>query len=180
MEENRPYPAYSLITITYLTLFAVLAVLVRRSKAAEEKPSGVDIALIGLATYRLSRLISYDRVTQYLRLPFIETGKGAENIEGTREEPKGTGLRLAIGQLLTCTYCSSVWAAMFNSALSLLFPRVARLFLLTMAGSGLAELLDPLFPLLSYLSGYLNKEEQIEEAALKQHSRELLRPDQPT
>jgi hypothetical protein len=161
--EARPLRAYSLITLVYLSVFVGIASMVRRSKEAEKSVSGSDIFLLGLATYRLSRLISYDRVTQYLRLPFIELDKGGEQIEGTQEEPKGKGLRLAVGQLLTCAYCSSIWAGTFNSALFLLFPKVGRLFLLSLASSGLAEILDPIFPLLSYLSGYVKKEEEQQE-----------------
>jgi hypothetical protein len=173
--QKQSHLPYTLITVVYTTLFIVIASLVRRSVKHVEKPTGSEIFLLGLATYRLSRLISHDRVTQYLRLPFVETGKGTEQIEGTQEEPKGEGLQLAIGQLLTCTYCSSVWAATFNSALYFLFPRTGRLFLFSMAGSGLAEILDPLFPLLSYLSGYMKKKEKQEEA--KMDDQGIFRPD---
>jgi hypothetical protein len=172
--ENRSYGAYSFITVVYLVFFTLLASLVRRTKGTTKEVAGADIFLLGLATYRLSRLISYDRVTQYLRFPFIEPGKGAEQIEGTREEPKGQGLQHAIGQLLTCAYCSSVWAGTFNSAIYLLSPRVGRLFLLSMASSGLSEILDPIFPLLSYLSGYVNKVEQTKQEEMEQE--EILRP----
>jgi hypothetical protein len=174
MQKQSQIP-YTIITLVYATLFMLLANLVRRSTKTMEKPTGAEIFLIGVATYRLSRVISHDRVTQYLRMPFIETGKGTEQVEGTQEEPKGEGLRRAIGELVTCTYCSSVWAATFNSAIYYLLPRTGRLFLFSMAGSGLAELLDPLFPLFSYLSGYMKKKEEQEEA--KMQNEELYRPD---
>jgi hypothetical protein len=166
--ESRSYGAYSFITIVYFVFFALLASLIRRAKGTKKEVAGADILLLGLATYRLSRLISYDRVTQYLRIPFVEPGKGAEQVEGTSEEPKGEGLQYAVGQLLTCAYCSSVWAGTFNSALYLLSPRVGRLFLLSMASSGLSEILDPIFLLLSYLSGYINKIEQTKQEEMKQ------------
>jgi hypothetical protein len=172
--ENRSYGAYSFITVVYFVFFTLLASLIRRTTGTKKEVAGADIFLLGLATYRLSRLISYDRVTQYLRFPFIEPGKGAEQIEGTREEPKGEGLQYVIGQLLTCAYCSSVWAGTFNSAIYLLSPRVGRLFLLSMASSGLSEILDPIFPLLSYLSGYVNKIEQTKQEEMEQE--EILRP----
>jgi hypothetical protein len=174
--QKQPQIPYTIITVVYMALFTLLASLVRRSTKTVEKPTGSEIFLIGLATYRLSRIISHDRVTQYLRMPFVETGKGTEQVEGTQEEPKGEGLQRAIGELVTCTYCSSVWAGTFNSAIYYLFPRTGRLFLLSMAGSGLAEIFDPIFPLLSYLSGYMKKKEKQEEA--KMENEELYRPDQ--
>lgn len=172
--ENRSYGAYSFITFVYFVFFSSLALLISRKKNMKTEVGSADIFLLGLATYRLSRLISYDRVTQYLRFPFIEPGQGAEQIEGTSEEPKGEGLQHAIGQLLTCAYCSSVWAGTFNSALYLLSPRAGRLFLLSMASSGLSEILDPIFPLLSYLSGYVNKMEQTKQKEME--GEEILRP----
>jgi hypothetical protein len=175
MQKQSQIP-YTVITFVYVALFTFLASLIRRSTKTVEKPTGSEILLIGLATYRLSRIISHDRVTQYLRMPFVETGKGTEQVEGTQEEPKGEGLQRAIGELVTCTYCSSVWAGTFNSAVYYLFPRTGRLFLFSMAGSGLAEIFDPIFPLLSYLSGYMKKKEKLEEAKMEDH--EIFRPDQ--
>jgi hypothetical protein len=43
-----------------------------------------------------------------------------------------------------------------------------------MASSGLSEILDPIFPLLSYLSGYVNKIEQTKQEEMEQE--EILRP----
>lgn len=149
---------YVLIMSTFLSLFGIAIGLVRRDPGRlRETPPGRDLFLLGVATFRLSRLLSHDRVTSVLREPFVERGRGEEQIEGTKEEPKGTGMRRALGELVNCAWCTSMWAGLFNVSLLALFPRTGRLFLLTLMASGLSEILDPVFPLLNYLSGYVQK-----------------------
>jgi hypothetical protein len=163
--QKPPFGAYATIIGAYLSVFGLVAALARRKRALpKELPSGRDLAVIGIATYRLSRLITHDRVTSVLRQPFVESGKGEEQIEGTKEQPKGRGLQLAIGQLLNCAWCASVWSGTFNVSAYLLFPRLGRMFLMVLMASGIAEFLDPIFPMLNYLSGFVRaKQEALEK-----------------
>jgi hypothetical protein len=41
-----------------------------------------------------------------------------------------------------------------------LFPRTGRLFLTVLTASGIAEMLDPVFPMLNYLSGYIQEQQK--------------------
>ena len=98
----RPYTAYALVIAGYWTLFgAFVALILRSSKPITQLFSWVDLATLSLATFRLSRMATYDRVTTVLRLPFVDPDKGPVQPEGTRGMPRGSGLRLAIGQLFT-------------------------------------------------------------------------------
>lgn len=165
--DQKPDPAYAAIIAVYLALFGLIAAMLgRKPEALRKAPPARDLAMLGVATYRLSRLISYDRVTSILREPFVESGVGYEQIEGTQEEPKGRGLQRSLGQLLNCSWCVSVWAGTFNTTLYTFFPRIGRLFLMSLMASGISELLDPLFPLFNYLAGFV----QQKEAALKERS----------
>ena len=162
---NFPYKWYAATIAAFLSIFGVLAARIRRQpRILAQAPPGREIFLLGVATFRLSRLASKDRVTSVLRLPFVYEGRGEEALEGTKEEPKaGEGWRKDIGQLITCPWCTSVWAALFNTSLLVFFPRIGRYFLLIIAASGMSDLLDPIFPLLNYLSGYTHdKQEMIE------------------
>jgi hypothetical protein len=162
MTKKPPHSAYALIIASYLTFFSLVAALAgRKRRLSAEFPPGRDLLIIGLATFRLSRLVAHDRVTSVLRLPFVEEGKGEEQIEGTKEQPKGRGLQLAVGQLLNCSWCASIWAGTFNVGVYTLFPRLGRLFLLVLSSSGIAEMLDPIFPMLNYLSGYIQEKQKV-------------------
>jgi hypothetical protein len=167
--EAKPRQSYALIITAYLSFFGIVAALATRDgRRLKQTPPARDLALIGIATFRLSRLIAYDRVTSVLRQPFVEEGRGEENLEGTIQQPKGTGLQRSLGELLTCSWCTSVWAGALNVAAYTLFPRVGRLFLMVLASSGVAELLDPVFPLLNYLAGYTRDK----QAELKRKQKE--------
>jgi hypothetical protein len=41
-----------------------------------------------------------------------------------------------------------------------LFPGAGRMFLMILMASGVAEFLDPLFPLLNFLAGYIRAKQQ--------------------
>ena len=61
----------------------------------------IDLALIGIATHKLSRTIGKDRITSILRAPFVNYIRraGAGEVE---EEPRGRGLQRG-EELLTGT-----------------------------------------------------------------------------
>lgn len=164
--KDAPKGGYAVIMAIFFTAFAAVASSLRRNPATlSTTPPARDIALLGLATFRLSRLITADRVTSILRAPFVEEGVGEEQLEGVVQKPKEEGgIVEAAGQLVTCPWCISVWAAAFNVYLLTLFPRLGRLFLLIMSSSGISQLLDPVFPLLNYLSGYTEDKKEVFES----------------
>jgi hypothetical protein len=65
--------------------------------------------LIGVATHKLSRLVTRERVTRPLRAPFTEVASAPG--EKLKEKATGGGMRRALGQLLTCPYCADPWIA---------------------------------------------------------------------
>ena len=164
--KNAPGGSYALIMAVFVAAFGAVAASLRRNPSRlSATPPARDIALLGFATFRLSRLLVADRVTSVLRKPVVEEGVGEEQLEGVVQKPKEEGgIIQAVGELITCPWCISVWAAAFNVYLLTLFPRVGRLFLLILSSSGISELLDPVFPLLNYLSGYTQDKKQVFES----------------
>lgn len=67
-----------------------------------------DIVVITLATFRVTRLIVYDKITAFLREQFydVKVVKG-----GMRLEKPERGARRTLADLLSCPWCFSVWAA---------------------------------------------------------------------
>lgn len=164
--KSAPQGSYAIIIAVFLAAFGAVASSLRRNpKALATTPPGRDIALLGIATFRLSRLLTADRVTSVLRAPVVDEGVGEKQLEGTVQQPKQQGgLVQATGELITCPWCTSVWAAAFNVYLLTLFPRIGRLVLLILSSSGISELLDPVFPLLNYLSGYTEDKKAVFES----------------
>lgn len=110
-EEPKPLAGYAVIASAWGAAAAGYVVAHRRSgrRLPTRLPAG-DYALLTLATQKLSRLIAKDRVTSFARSPFTRFEEEAGPSE-VSEEPRGSGLRLAIGELLVCPYCVGLWVA---------------------------------------------------------------------
>jgi len=132
---------------TYLTLIGlflgVFAAFSRREKEERGalKLAPLDLVLLGLATFRGGRIAAYDRVTEPLRAPVTETQPdeygASENVVAA-----GSGVRKAIGELVSCPTCVGTWIAAGLVYGLRIAPRPTRLFLAFMGAMGLAELLD--------------------------------------
>jgi hypothetical protein len=123
----HPLAGYASIVAVFNLLFAgFLAVLGFRKQPLPERIGWGDILLLGLGTYRLSRLLAKDSVTSFLRAPFTQFEKATGGGE-VEESPRGTGLRHAIGELVTCPFCLGQWVAAFFLYGLVLAPRLTRL-----------------------------------------------------
>ena len=137
-------PYLGLVAAFNALLGAFLWLARRTGRPLPERLSAQDVLLAGLATQRLSRLLTKAEVTSPLRAPFtrVEEKGGPAEVE---EEPRGTGLRAVIGKFLTCPYCVGVWlAALLNYAL-VLWPSPTRLVTRIFATVAVADLLQPIY-----------------------------------
>jgi hypothetical protein len=122
-----PLRDYAGLTALFnVALIGGLALAERSGRRIPERVSPGDLALLGVATHKLSRLITKDRVTAFARAPFTRYEKPAGHGE-LEEHARGTGMRRAIGQLLTCPYCISQWVAGGLTVGLVAAPRATRL-----------------------------------------------------
>jgi hypothetical protein len=82
--------------------------------------------LAGIAVHKLSRTIARERVTVPLRMPFTQYA-GSGGAGQVREKPRGRGLQRALGNLLTCQYCTAPWSALLVTTGLVFAPRATRL-----------------------------------------------------
>ena len=124
--ERPPFAAYATFAIAFHGAMAGAVAAARRSgRGLPEHVHAGDVALIGAASFRLSRLISKQKVTSFVRAPFTELeGKGGP--AELEEHPRGSGLRRAMGELLVCPYCLGLWASGAFHAGLLFAPRATR------------------------------------------------------
>ncbi len=125
--QERPLGSYAVLTTVYGGGFAgsLLALRARGHELPERLGLG-DLVLIGVATHKLSRLITKDKVTSFVRAPFtrFQESSGYGEVE---EEPCGHGARLAIGELLVCPYCLAQWVGSAFALGLVGAPRITRL-----------------------------------------------------
>jgi hypothetical protein len=124
-EGEHPIGSYALLLATYGGTAAVLGAITAKRRAFPERLAGRDLLLVGVATHKLSRLVAKDAVGAAVRAPFtqFEAATGAGEVH---ERVRGSGLRHAIGELLTCPFCLSVWFATLFAFGMALAPRVTR------------------------------------------------------
>jgi hypothetical protein len=126
-DEERLSSYATLIGVFNLIFAVFLLVSKGMGRTIPERVETKDIALLGLATHKLSQIGTKDAVTSPLRAPFTEfqEKKSPKNVE---ETPRGKSLRRSIGELVTCQFCLGMWVAAFFTYGLVLVPRVTRLF----------------------------------------------------
>jgi hypothetical protein len=85
----------------------------------------IDLVILILASFRLTRLIVFDEITSFIRKPFLtvtyqenEAGQLVEQIEF-----KGKGLRYWFGMLLSCHWCVGIWSTLGVVMFYMYFPQ---------------------------------------------------------
>src|ERR671917_1518526 len=122
-----PLFSYGVLAGTFNLLFALFLLATRVSgKSLPPRIEAGDIALLGMATHKLSLVGSQDAITSPIRAPFTELEE-KESPKKVDEKPRGEGLRRSVGELLTCQFCLSVWVASLLTYGLVLAPRVTRL-----------------------------------------------------
>jgi len=125
-EEQRLY-SYSTLMGLFNLIFAVFLLVAKgMRRPIPERVAVNDIALLGVATHKLSLTGAQDAVTSPLRAPFTEFQE-KESPKSLDEKPRGKGLRRSVGELLTCQFCLGMWVASFFTYGLVLAPRVTRL-----------------------------------------------------
>ncbi|MFC3884427.1 DUF1360 domain-containing protein [Bacillus songklensis] len=103
-----------------------------------------ELILFVLATFRLTRLIVFDKITLFLRKPFHEV------VEETQEDGsvvtylnvRGTGIRKWIGELLSCYWCTGMWCAIFLYLGFVYIPHLTLPVVTILAIAGVAGILE--------------------------------------
>ena len=125
--EEQLLGEYATLLGFYIASVAVLTGLAMEKDRFPRRFGLLDLALLGIATHKLSRIVAKDRITGILRAPFVNyiCGAGEGEVE---EEPRGRGIQRGIGHLVSCPYCMAPWCATALAFGFLFAPRVTRFF----------------------------------------------------
>jgi hypothetical protein len=122
-----------------LFAFAVLcalsvAVLSRYAASDLDEFDFLDLALLGLGTFRLVHLITYDKIFAIVRDPFMDA-------KGGRLRKASGGWRRLVCEFLACIWCTGMWSALLAVTVYLLGPW-GRFTVMVLAVAGLGSLLQ--------------------------------------
>jgi len=139
-DQALPLGGFMGAMAVYASVVAAGAVAVRR-KGLPDRIGWSDVALLSVATHKLSRRVAKDSVTSPLRVPFtrfVGTGGPAE----LQEEVRGSGARKAIGELLSCPFCLGQWVATGLAFGFVLAPRATRLVATVFTAAAASDILQ--------------------------------------
>ncbi|MFD2637297.1 DUF1360 domain-containing protein [Piscibacillus salipiscarius] len=99
-----------------------------------EELNWLTYLMIILASYRFTHLIVFDKITEFIRKPFLkkQTIKDQEGHLERKDVPKSK-----FGYLLNCYWCAGVWSAIFLALGFMFIPNIALpiIFILSIAGA---------------------------------------------
>lgn len=104
----------------------------------------MEIVIISLASFRLTRLIVFDKITEFLRAPFFEEEIEMNN-EGEEEiyyVPKKGIPTHFFGELLSCYWCTGVWSTLGICIFYFMWPIYATPILIVLAIAGVAAIIE--------------------------------------
>lgn len=105
-----------------------------------------DLIMIILATFRITRLFVYDKITRFLRDVFqhAEEEYTQEGVTYFRKTERTQGPLRTAYELLICPWCFSIWVALFVSFAYFLRTDIFWLPILVFAVSGAATTIQVL------------------------------------
>ena len=139
--KRPPLTTYLVLSSGFVAAVASFLMVRRRHGGLPERIDARDLALVGAASFKLSRLVTKKKIAAPIRAPFTEyQGKGAAPAE-VNEKPRGSGVQAALGELLTCPYCLGLWMASAMVAGLVTAPRETRAVVSILTALGVSDFL---------------------------------------
>jgi hypothetical protein len=124
---------YAALSAGYGALLGGLLLAARDHGEETVRPG--ELVPLGIATFALAKLVSREKVETWTREPFVDETPDGE------QQPKGQGLRYAVGELLTCTRCAGAWGSLALVALRVIRPREGRIVTVLLGASAVNDFL---------------------------------------
>ncbi len=137
--EERPLAPYAGLAAVWLAALVGFLGLARALDKPLPRPGVGDIVLLAGATFHVSRLISKDMILSFLRAPFTRYKEPGAPGEVNEEPRKETELRHAVGELVSCPFCTATWVAAGFIYGFTFFPAITRLLASMFCVIGLAD-----------------------------------------
>ena len=131
---------YAALNAVFGALLAGVIVAARERTEKRDPLTTRDLAITGAATFALAKVIARERMGTWVREPFVDEDDG--------RQPRGRGIRHAVGELVTCTRCVGAWSALGLVGLRLTNPAAGRVVNDVLAVSAMNDWLQAGFKLL--------------------------------
>jgi hypothetical protein len=137
--DDRPVEPhdYAALNLAYGALLAAVVV-GTRERAREDPIQTRELIPIAAATFALAKVVAREKIGTWVRDPFVE-------VSGGERRPRGTGLRRAVGELVTCTRCVGAWSALTVVGVRMVDPPAGRTVTNVLAASAANDWLQSSF-----------------------------------
>jgi hypothetical protein len=150
IEDTPTHPLdYAAINAAWAALLAGVLV-----SSRHDAPAAGELPVFGLATFALSKALAKEKVGSWARAPVVDESIG---------KPKGSRLRYAAGELVTCTRCLGTWSSLGLIGLRVVRPREGRIVASVLATAGINDWLQAMF---SAATSKANVEKKLASAPL--------------
>jgi hypothetical protein len=133
-DEEASKPLHEYATLTGVFTGVLGGFLLVAGRRLPERVGWGDVARVGLASYKVGRLVAKDPVTKFVRAPVTQ--------DSDATEPEPRGWRRALGELVTCPHCVGLWTSASFSYGLVLFPRQTRFVTAIFGAQAIADFLN--------------------------------------
>jgi hypothetical protein len=104
----------------------------------------LEFVLLILASFRLTRLVVFDKITSFIRRPFHHEIEEIDSDGNTITyiEIKGKGLQYWIGELLSCYWCTGIWCTALLLGMMVIWPLGSGIIITLLALAGAAGICE--------------------------------------
>jgi hypothetical protein len=106
---------YAKLNAAYGVLLTAM-VLATRERGREDPIKTRELIPLGAATFALAKVVAKEKIGTWVRDPFVDAD----------QRPRGSRLRAAVGELVTCTRCVGAWSALTVVGLRMADPPAGR------------------------------------------------------
>lgn len=133
---------YALINTVYLAALGALGTTALR-RGRQPIASARDLAEVAFATFALADVFAHEKIAHWIREPFVH-----ETDDHRPGAPRGSGLRYAVGELLSCSRCVGSWSALSLCAVRVASPAAGQAVTSVLAAAGANDVLQAGFRLM--------------------------------
>ena len=112
---------WNVLFLIFFLCLGLMATIILQSETYKpfDELTLIDFALITLASFRVVRMVVYDKIFAFFREQFYDATEYKGNVVLVKPE---SGPRRTLADLLSCPWCFGVWATAMVSFMYLLTP----------------------------------------------------------
>ena len=141
MPDATPSPReYAALNAVHAGILAGAALIGRRRHA--EPPTVLELGELALATFSISKAVTREKIGAWIREPLVQEEPVVDGHDRAEQ------MRVALGELVTCSRCLGAWAALSLVGLRVASPGAGRVVTSVFATAGANDFLQAGFALL--------------------------------